>query len=77
MRANVDKMRTFPKPTLVIHHASRFMAQGNLAAMEGELRAATRIDSYAFSPWEQLAWLHLDDGLPRYAKSTDQGEPLD
>ena len=26
---------------------------------------------------ERLAWLHLDDGLPRYAKSTDAGPPLD
>ncbi len=26
---------------------------------------------------EQLAWLHLDDGLPRYAKSSREGPPLD
>ncbi len=26
---------------------------------------------------EQLAWLHLDDGLPRYAKSSGEGPPLD
>jgi hypothetical protein len=25
---------------------------------------------------EQLAWLHLNDGLPRYRTSSDEGEPM-
>jgi hypothetical protein len=25
---------------------------------------------------EQLAWLHLADGLPRYARTADEGPPL-
>jgi hypothetical protein len=61
--------------TPLSYQSARWPGEVHLFLCTFDAPAALSPQAHVFVE-EQLAWLHLDDGLPRYAKSTDAGPPL-